>query len=283
LVEAVEVAVPEGVEGLFEGVEPYGVDFYHDARLAAKLYLRFIVKERRATKQRLQHAYTAWGRGLLKEYMRDVVGLEELLLRLAEERMGMHPVWRWTVECVGLKERTALVLVGFINPYEASSAGKVWAYWGLTPESKLRRGEKARCVPWLKGAAYMLSSVLVMRGHPYYRTIYDAKKDYYLNVRGFKEYIEDPSRCPNYAECLEKLARRARRLGRKPKKPACKAHVDGMAKRFMVKVLLSHAWEISRITERLPVPRHRNYIRPCRSPDDTPDPEVLERIRKGIV
>jgi len=82
-----------------------------------------------------------------------------------------------------------------------------------------------------------------MSRDPYYYELYKAKKEYYMeNPREvftdgkwvtwppFKEIIADPTKCPKYEECLRRLKGKARRLGRKPKRPPCRLHCDQMAK-----------------------------------------------------
>jgi len=114
----------------------------------------------------------------------------------------------------------------------------------------------------------------------YYYPLYLAKKEYYLNTerrvfdpeRGewivfppFREIIADPKKCPYYEECMGRLIRRAERLGRKPKKPPCKMHVDNMAKRWLMGILVSHATELMREALGLDTTNfkaHKNYVRP---------------------
>ena len=117
-----------------------------------------------------------------------------------------------------------------------------------------------------------------MQRDDYYYPIYQRKKEYYLNNERevfmdgkwvkwppFKEIIEDPTKCPRYEECMQRIIAKAKRLGRKPKKPPCKLHLDNMAKRFLMGILVSHAAQLMREAEGLSVENflaHRNYIPP---------------------
>jgi len=100
----------------------------------------------------------------------------------------------------------------------------------------------------------------------------------------FKEIIANPQVCPRYEECLERLKRKAKRLGRKPKKLPCRLHCDQMSKRWLMGILVSNAVELMREAEGLDVSNfraHHNYIHPKRDPEETPSPEILENIKRG--
>ena len=91
-------------------------------------------------------------------------------------------------------------------------------------------------------------------------------------VAPFEEIIADPSKCPKYDKCIAMLYDKARRLGRPPKKPPCKAHVDNMARRWLAGLLVSHATEILRESLGLDTSTfkaHRSYIPPKPLPQDT--------------
>jgi len=123
-------------------------------------------------------------------------------------------------------------------------------------------------------------------GDSYYRPLFDAKKYYYLETRGMKHFLSDPKLCPNYESCFGKYVRKAQRLGRKPKKPTCKGHINNLAKRWLGGILISHATELIREGKGLDTSnfkRHRNYIKPKAFRDDVPSPDVLEQIRSGLV
>jgi hypothetical protein len=58
---------------------------------------------------------------------------------------------------------------------------------------------------------------------------------------------------------------KAKRLGREPKNFPCKKHIDSMAKRWLTKLILSHALQIMREAEGLDTKNlksHRGYIPP---------------------
>jgi len=100
----------------------------------------------------------------------------------------------------------------------------------------------------------------------------------------FKEIIANPQVCPRYEECLERLKRKAKRLGRKPKKLPCRLHADQMSKRWLMGILVSNAVELMREAEGLPTDNfkaHHNYIHPKKHPDETPSPAILESIKQG--
>ena len=72
-----------------------------------------------------------------------------------------------------------------------------------------------------------------------YRQIYDKEKDRLTEQR------LPIGKCSHYEECKAKLKIR--------KEPACKGHIDAMAKRKTVKLFLSHLWQRWRQLEDLPL------------------------------
>jgi hypothetical protein len=95
-----------------------------------------------------------------------------------------------------------------------------------------------------------------MAKDPYYTALYRAKKEYYTG--------------------------RPDLVALKDTKKGWKGWVDNMSKRWMVKILTSHAWEIMRRSEGLPVNPHHGYIPP--KPIDTEEQrEVLERVVPNLL
>ena len=118
---------------------------------------------------------------------------------------------------------------------------RAWSYWGLTPSRRGRRDLKAR--------AFWFAELVVRGRDEYYYPLYQAKREYYAS--------------------------------RPDLRGAPRAAIDGKAKFWLAKILVSHAWELIRRHRGLPVNPHRNYIRVKEKPGDRPDPEVLENIRGG--
>jgi len=98
-----------------------------------------------------------------------------------------------------------------------------------------------------------------MARDPYYTSLYKAKKEYYLNR-------------PDLVE-------------QKDSKKGWKGWIDNMAKRWLIKLLISHAWEIIRRSEGLPVNPHHGYIEPKPEGFNPNDPKfcrILENLKNGI-
>lgn len=125
------------------------------------------------------------------------------------------------------------------------TVSKYWAWWGLDVRDghapKRIKGENIDWNPKMRTLSWKIAKQFVMQGDRY-RMIYDAEK-----LRLTAERIGEGGElyCPHLAECQAKLTRRD--------KPACKGHIDAMAKRKSVKLFLSHLWEKWRELEGLPV------------------------------
>jgi len=160
---------------------------------------------------------------------------------------------------------------GKINPYKAQTVGQAKAFFGVAPGLGLRSGKRAGFDPAAKGRGWLIVRGVIMA-------------DYYLNVRGMKRFIDDPTLCPDYESCGKRLRAKAKRLERAVKKPPCKAHIDNLAKRFLIGIVLGNALEIMRVHEGLPVDNiraHHNYIPPKSYPDEVPPQHLLDAIRSG--
>jgi hypothetical protein len=232
---------------------------------------------------------------VLSYYHGLVYSDEKGFLERIKPMIERQPLWEWCSRVKGLGHVAASTFHSFIRTHvhedgrriEVNTGGKARTYFGLTPGAELRAGRRGGFNPQAKGRLLgVIVPGIIMAGDPYYRALYDAKKDYYSNVSRYASALKDPKLCPNYEPCLKKYVRKAKRAGRPPKKPTCKAHVDNLAKRWLGGILVSHATELIREGKGLDVSnfkRHRAYIRPKAFEDDVPDPDVLEQIRTGQV
>jgi len=121
------------------------------------------------------------------------------------------------------------------------TASKYWAWWGLHVvdggAAKRRRGENINWNPTMRTLAWKIGKQFVIQGRGY-RQIYDNEKDR-LNAQRLPV-----GACSRYEECKAKLKNR--------KEPACKGHIDAMARRKAVKLFIAHLYQTWRGLEGLP-------------------------------
>jgi DNA repair exonuclease SbcCD ATPase subunit len=75
---------------------------------------------------------------------------EKQLLKEAFELTKQHALWQWCENTNGLSYVAAMTFLGYINPQKCTFASKIWAYAGLTPDSKIKHSEKANSNPRLR-------------------------------------------------------------------------------------------------------------------------------------
>ena len=259
----------------------WGEGFYKALRFLSRTYLDF-QQLRMACEARIRslsrEGVPDWALELLREYSKRLRGEERWILERVKEVVKDHPIWEYCTRIKGMGPVAALTFTGYINVFHCDTAGKAKAYLNMTPDYKRRPGQRIRGNPEASGRIWVVTRGVVMHRDPFYYPLYQEKKRYYMEnsrkvwYRGewvdwppFKDIIENPKLCPRYEECREMRAKKARRLGRRPKPPACRKHVDLMAKRWLAGLIISHATEILRRAEGLSVEnfkKHRGYIPP---------------------
>ncbi len=122
------------------------------------------------------------------------------------------------------------------------TVSKYWAWWGLHTVNgrapKRQRGKRVNWSPKMRVLAWKIGKQFVMQGGRY-RLVYEAYKARLLRER------TPPQNCPYYEECKARLKKR--------EEPACRLHIENMARRYAVKRFVSHLWEKWRVLEGLPV------------------------------
>ena len=211
---------------------------------------------------------------------------EKAIVKEVKNLVSNLELFQFCKRVKGLGIVSAMEFLGYVDIEKATSAGKIKAYAGLAPDRKFTKGEKIKFNPEVKGKFWLFARNVIMHKDEYYYQLYLAKKDYYLKKREFERFAENPELCPKYEECKRKLEAKANRMGRKPKKPACKAHADGMAKVWLASLIVSHMWEITRKEFNLPVSKHRMHIPP--KPADEEHAKAILKVvtpclREGIV
>lgn len=90
-------------------------------------------------------------RRILEGYHRALRVEERRFLREVSEELEGHPLWAWCERVKGLGPVSALMFLGFVDPYRAETAGKAKAYAGLVPGKKLKSGVRGGFNPEFKG------------------------------------------------------------------------------------------------------------------------------------
>lgn len=178
-------------------------------------------------------------------------------------------LWSWCLRTKGLGEVAALTFMGYMNPMKIvvdritgqqryATIANVWSYIGLTPFSKLRRGQQANSNPELKGRVLgVIIPSLMKKMDNYYHPIYLIKKEYYkqrpdlVAIRDGFARLEQVQRKVIGIDGVEKteiveevrmIASSAKDYGRQRK--GWVAWMDNKSRFNLCKILLSHAYQI---------------------------------------
>jgi hypothetical protein len=130
-------------------------------------------------------------------------------------------LWEWCLRVKGLGPVAALTFMGYMNPAYTPTLGNFWSKAGLTPGSKLKRGEQGHSNPQIRGRIWMVSNNTIMAKDPYYSKIYALKKEYLSNRPDLLEQKEGPNKIRGW-----------------------KGKMHKQAFRVLMKMLTSHAYEI---------------------------------------
>jgi hypothetical protein len=174
--------------------------------------------------------------------------LEKHVVKIFKERTKDHKLWQFAEHVKGLGDVGVLTCLGYLCPYIADTAGKAKAYLGLTPNQGLKKGLNHKLHYEAKGRFYgVVLHGLILAKDPFYYNYYLQKKAYYAQVPMYAQEIKD-----NLAKTKSKISKGT-------------AHVDNMAKRATLSLLVSHVTQIMRENEGLDVSAfesHHNYIPP---------------------
>lgn len=232
---------------------PYGEEYYLKIRMMGRNYLGF-QKQRVAAGARIRRFRDEDQSkeiiSLQLMHLRELTRSEKMILKDITKLAGEHKLHRWCMANNGLGPMAEATFLSYIDPYKADKMSNVKSYFGLYPNAIKKAGKKTKFNPQARGRMHVVVGNIVRQGDSYYADLYYQRKALYESRMG--EYIEDPTKCPKYKECLKKLKDAAERDDdREPKRPACKGHIDSMAKRWLATILVVHALMIMREQEGL--------------------------------
>lgn len=179
--------------------------------------------------------------------------LERQLARALDAYSGAHAIGKWMRDQDGIGPIIAAGLLAHIDIHKAPTVGHIWRFAGLDPTQSWGKGQKR---PWnasLKVLTWKIGESFVKvsgRDTAYYGKVYLERKDleHRRNYDGlFKEQAEKVLTTKKIGKDTDAYA--AYSVGKLPP-----AHVHARAKRYAVKLFLSHLHEVWRKHEGLEVP-----------------------------
>jgi len=185
---------------------------------------------------------------VLEEIHSIAEACENDIVAKMKEATKDHLLWQWSENVKGLGERGVITFLGYIDPYKAETGGKAKSYLGLVPNKGRMKGQEHNVNFQAKGRFFgvVLNGVILAKDPTYY--------NYYLDKKAEYSQRQDLA-----AERLEFLKNTTNKLSKGMK------HIDNMAKRATLALMVSHGAEIMRRNEGLPVDAyksHRRYIAP---------------------
>ena len=169
--------------------------------------------------------------------------LEESVKRALDVYSNNHPVGSRMRTVVGVGPVIAAGFLAHIDITRAPTAGAIWRYAGLDPTSEWRKGEKRPFNAALKTLCWKLGESFVkVSNHPdaLYGQIYKERKDIELSKNEAGDFADQAkAKLEKYKIGKTTDAYKAYSVGKLPP-----AHIHARAKRYAVKMFISHLHEI---------------------------------------
>jgi len=176
--------------------------------------------------------------------------LEKQVSRALDAYSAAHPVGEWMREIDGIGPIIAAGLLAHIDITKAPTVGHIWRFAGLDPTTKWGKGEKRPHNAALKTLCWKIGESFVkVKGKEtdFYGKIYAARRELEGARNDACAFAEQAKAIvvarPTHAQA------KTYKEGKLPD-----GHLHMRAKRYAVKLFLSHLWEKWRKVEGLPVP-----------------------------
>ena len=169
--------------------------------------------------------------------------LEENVKRALDVYSDNHPVGARMRTVVGVGPVIAAGFLAHIDITRAPTAGAIWRYAGLAPTSEWLKGQKRPFNAALKTLCWKLGESFVkVSNHPdsLYGQIYKERKDLELTKNEAGDFADQAkAKLEKYKIGKTTDAYKAYSIGKLPP-----AHIHSRAKRYAVKMFISHLHEI---------------------------------------
>ncbi len=218
----------------------------NEARLLVSLYYRIQDSRIRANNQvkAVERQEDAKPSALLAYFAENNEKLESNIKVALDVFSANHPVGIWMRANVGVGPVIAAGLLAHIDIAKAPTAGHIWSFAGLTPKVTWEKGQKR---PWnaeLKTiCAYKLGESFVKTCNhkdSFYGRHYTEQKQALIKMNDALEFADAAkAKLEKYKIGKSTDAYKAYSIGKLPP-----AHIHARARRFAVKLFLSHLHEI---------------------------------------
>lgn len=175
----------------------------------------------------------------LAEYLSDQLGYMEASLKSPLKAFAeSYEVGRWALSQYGIGPVITSGLISHIDIEKAPTAGSVWRYSGLDPTSKWEKGQKRpwnaelKVLSWKIGQSFMKFS---NKEQCFYGKLYRQDKQRRIELNESGAYAE---RAKIILESKNWRANKSKETLQSGMLPA--AQIDAQARRFAVKIFLSH-------------------------------------------
>lgn len=179
--------------------------------------------------------------------------LEKQIARALDKYTDAHPMGEWMRSIYGIGPILSAGLLAHIDIHKAPTVGHIWRFAGLDPTCKWEKGQKRpfnaklKVLCWKVGQSFMKLSG---SDDCYYGQVYKKRKEYEIQRNdsgGNKETAAEILRTKNFDKSTD--AYKHLSGGKLPP-----AQIDARARRYAVKLFLSHMWEVWYEKEIGPVP-----------------------------
>jgi len=205
------------------------VDFYYawqDQRIRAA------GQARAAAKDKEPHAIFAW-------MTEEAEVLENQIKRALAKFTESDPNGVWASGICGVGPVITAGLIANIDITKANAPTKLWAYAGLAPDQRRKRGEKVNWNPPLKRLAFLIGESFVkVKGNDkdIYGKLYEQRKAYETAKNEAGDYAEQAkAKLEQFKIGKDTDAYKSYVQGKLPP-----AHIHARAKRFAAKMFLAH-------------------------------------------
>lgn len=152
-----------------------------------------------------------------------------------------QPIGQWLLSICGIGEVLAAGLIAHIDITKVQTAGQIQAFAGLDPTKEWNKGEKRPFNAKLKTLCWKIGESFVK--------VSNNEKDVYGKIYKIrKEYEQQKNENGDYAEQAEL---KANKVGKNTEAYKCyskgmlpPAHIQSRAKRYAVKIFLSHLFSV---------------------------------------